>query len=265
MRCGFRLAEANSTSPEGLVRRPEQSPSLNVTVLDVLPFDPFRSIMTQTQAARAERRGTAEPRWPVVLISLAMAAIHFTLPEHLTLGPNWVVPLLILLLLVPAIVSNRAGRVNLNASFGIAMLSVITIAEIWSLALLIHGLPHKNANPLDLARSAALLWVGNVLVFASWYWRLDAGGPNARDLREEHSQGAFLFPQMTMPDGSEWATPNWKPGVVDYLFLAFNTSVAFSPTDTPVLTRWAKLVMIIQASVSLSIVAILAARAISLL
>ena len=70
---------------------------------------------------------------------------------------------------------------------------------------------------------------------------------------------------MTVDERQAWAEPNWKPGVVDYLFLAFNTSVAFSPTDTPVLSRWAKLVMMVQASVSLSVVAILAARAISLL
>jgi uncharacterized membrane protein len=196
---------------------------------------------------------------------LAIAAIHFALPEHLTLGPSWLVPAVIFLLLVPAVVSNRAGKFNLNATVGIALLSVITIAEVWSVALLIRGLPHKSSNPLELARSAALLWIGNVLVFASWYWRLDAGGPHARDLRKAHSEGAFLFPQMTMPEGSGWAEPDWKPGFVDYLFLAFNTSVAFSPTDTPVLSRWAKMVMIIQASVSLSIVAILAARAISLL
>jgi hypothetical protein len=213
----------------------------------------------------AERARTTEPRWPAVLVTLAIAAIHFALPEHLTLGPGWLVPLLIVLLLIPAVVSNRAGKFNLNDTFGITMLSIITIAEVWALAVLIRGLPHQKANPLELARAAALLWIGNVLVFASWYWRLDAGGPHARDLREQHSEGAFLFPQMTMPDGSNWAEPNWKPGVVDYLFLAFNTSVAFSPTDTPVLSRWAKMVMIIQASVSLSIVAILAARAISLL
>jgi len=213
----------------------------------------------------AEASRTSEPRWPAVLVTLALATIHSALPEHLTLGPSWLIPLLIILLLIPSVVSHRAGKFNLNATFGITMLGIITVAEVWSLALLIRGLPHKSANPLELARAAALLWVGNVLVFASWYWRLDAGGPHARDLRDEHSKGAFLFPQMAVPDGSDWAEPNWKPGVVDYLFLAFNTSVAFSPTDTPVLSRWAKMVMIIQASVSLSIVAILAARAISLL
>src|SRR5438309_2225862 len=82
------------------------------------------------------------------------------------------------------------------------------------------------------------LRVANVLVFASWYWRLDAGGPNARDRRRDHDKGAFLFPQMIMPDEDVGA---WSPGFVDYFFLAFNTSTAFSPTDVPVLSPWAKL------------------------
>ncbi|MFL6448390.1 MAG: hypothetical protein ACJ746_11970 [Bryobacteraceae bacterium] len=213
----------------------------------------------------ADALRSTEPRWPAVVATFALAAIHYALPDHLTLGPSWLVPFLIFLLLIPAVLSHRAGKFHLNATLGMALLSVITIAEVWSLALLIRGLPDKDKDPLELARSAALLWVGNVLVFASWYWRLDAGGPHARDLREEHAEGAFLFPHMTIPDDSEWAKPNWKPGFVDYLFLAFNTSVAFSPTDTPVLSRWAKMAMIIQACVLLSIIAILAARAISLL
>lgn len=213
----------------------------------------------------SEARPAAEPRWPAVLVTLAMAAVYYALPEHLTLGPAWLVPALIFVLLIPAIISSRAGKFNLNATFGIALLSLITVAEVWSLALLIRGLPHKLEDPLELARSSVLLWVGNVLVFASWYWRLDAGGPHSRDLREAHLEGAFLFPQMTVSEDSKWAEPNWKPGFVDYLFLAFNTSVAFSPTDTPVLSAWAKMAMIIQASVSLSTIAILAARAVSLL
>jgi hypothetical protein len=42
----------------------------------------------------------------------------------------------------------------------------------------------------------------------------------------------------------------WSPGLVDYLFLAFNTSTAFSPTDSPVLSSWAKVLMIVQALIS---------------
>jgi uncharacterized membrane protein len=57
----------------------------------------------------------------------------------------------------------------------------------------------------------------------------------------------------------------WKPGFVDYLFLAFNTSTAFSPTDVPVLSRWAKMMMIFQSCISLGAVVILAARAVNIL
>lgn len=57
----------------------------------------------------------------------------------------------------------------------------------------------------------------------------------------------------------------WSPGFVDYLFLAFNTSTAFSPTDSPVLSRWAKVLMMIQSSISLATLALLAARAVNIL
>jgi hypothetical protein len=59
--------------------------------------------------------------------------------------------------------------------------------------------------------------------------------------------------------------PDWSPGFVDYLFLAFNTSTAFSPTDSPVLSRWAKVLMMIQSSISLTTLALLAARAVNIL
>jgi uncharacterized membrane protein len=58
---------------------------------------------------------------------------------------------------------------------------------------------------------------------------------------------------------------SWTPHFVDYLFLAFNTSTAFSPTDTAVLSRRAKLGMMVQSLVSLTIIALLAARAVNIL
>ena len=59
--------------------------------------------------------------------------------------------------------------------------------------------------------------------------------------------------------------PEWRPGFVDYLFLAFNTSTAFSPTDCPVLSTWAKILMMVQSLISLTTVALLAARAVNIL
>jgi hypothetical protein len=95
---------------------------------------------------------------------------------------------------------------------------------------------------------------------------LDAGGPHARHLRGNHTEGDFLFPQMTLaPSSQKPLEQSWSPGFVDYLFLAFNTSTAFSPTDSPVLSRWAKVAMMVQATISFATVALLAARAVNIL
>lgn len=203
----------------------------------------------------------AEPRWPAVIAVLAVAALYLALPERLTPGPNWLLLVVVAVLLIPTIAAHRLHHTELNFVLGILLSSVITIAVIWSLGWLIAGLPDKRQPPTDLLRSAIALWLSNILVFASWYWRLDAGGPHSRDLRESHTEGAFLFPQMMLPS-SEHAR---RPGFIDYLFLAFNTSTAFSPTDVPVLSRWAKSLMMIQSCISLSTIAILAARAINIL
>jgi len=89
----------------------------------------------------------------------------------------------------------------------------------------------------------------------------------ARELRGVHTDGAFLFPQMmlTRHTKREIGEQCWSPGFVDYLFLAFNTSAAFSPTDSPVLSSWAKLLMMVLALISFATVALLAARAVNIL
>lgn len=206
-----------------------------------------------------------EPRWLATVNILALVGLYLALPERLTLGPTWLMPVLVLCLLIPAIISHRRRRADLSFVIGISLLSVITVAEIWSLSILVAGLPSKRQPPPELLRSAAALWVSNILIFASWYWHLDAGGPHKRYLRASHTEGAFLFPQMTLPLDSKLFEPHWKPDFIDYFFLAFNTSTAFSPTDAPVLSRWAKVLMMIQSAVSLGTIAILAARAINIL
>jgi len=171
----------------------------------------------------------------------------------------------ICILLIATAAAHRRGNARLSFHLGLLLSSVITAAVIWSLGALVAGLPTKREPPIELLRSASALWLSNILVFASWYWRLDAGGPHSRDLRQSHSEGAFLFPQMTQRPSANPAARAWKPGFMDYLFLAFNTSTAFSPTDVPVLSRWAKALMMIQSLISLGTIAILAARAVNIL
>ena len=205
----------------------------------------------------------AEPRWPAVLAALAIGGLYLAVPERLTPGPSWGLLVIIVVLLIPTVAANKMGRRMLNVRLGFLISGLITLAMVWSLSLLIAGLPTKQESPAALLRAAASLWVSNILVFACWYWRLDAGGPHARDMRAIHGEGAFLFPQMTIDPARR--EKGWKPGFVDYLFLAFNTSTAFSPTDVPVLSRWAKLMMMVQSLISLGTVVILGARAINIL
>lgn len=208
-----------------------------------------------------------EPRWPAVLALLAVAGLRLALPEPLSAGPSWLLLAVVGLLLIPTIWSRRRGLDNLNKLLGYTLISIVTTDMIWSLYLLIAALPSHKETPQDLLRSAAALWISNILVFASWYWRLDAGGPRARELRGVHTDGAFLFPQMTLDQQAKRAMGEqlWNPNFVDYLFLAFNTSTAFSPTDSPVLSRWAKILMMLQSLISFATVALLAARAVNIL
>jgi hypothetical protein len=208
-----------------------------------------------------------EPRWPAVAAALAIGGLNYALPESLTIGPGWLVLALVALFMMFSVLAHRSRLQLWNDVFAYAGLTVITLAEISSLALLLKRLPQHKDPPIELLRAAAALWVSNVLVFASWYWRLDGGGPNQRDKRGAHTDGAFLFPQMSMDAALKRQTGEeyWSPGFIDYLFLAFNTSTAFSPTDTPVLSRWAKVLMIVQSVISLATVALLAARAVNIL
>lgn len=213
-------------------------------------------------SAESETSWRPEPRWPALLALLAVGGLYLGLPEPLTPGPNWMLLALLAALELPNIVFHRLGRHRVNRVLGHIASCLITAALIWSLVALISGLLSHRESPITLLRGAVALWFSNILVFAAWYWRLDAGGPHQRDKRPGHTEGAFLFPQMVLP---RRAQRDWSPGFVDYLFLAFNTSTAFSPTDVPVLSRWAKGLMMLQSLISLGTIAILAARAVNIL
>ena len=207
-----------------------------------------------------------EPRWPAIVAVLAVGGLYTALPASLSVGPRWLFPVMVAILLVPTVVAHRRGNHRINIILGHLLAGVLTLFMIWSLVLLIRALPAHKEPPIILLRSAASLWLTNILVFALWYWRLDAGGPHQRDLLETYRSDSFLFPQMTLRGQSAeapWA--DWSPNFADYLFLAFNTSTAFSPTDTPILSRWAKVITMAQASISLTVVVILAARAVNIL
>jgi uncharacterized membrane protein len=202
-----------------------------------------------------------EPRWPGFLALIAGACLHMALPSRLTVGPDWALFALMLVLMVPILASHRRRMYTAARTLTFVATAALTVALMASIFLLIVGLPHHKDQPEALLRAAAVLWITNVLVFALWYWKLDAGGPLGRDQAVGPIHSAFLFPQMC----KQPPEPHWSPQFLDYLFVAFNTSTAFSPTDTPVLGRWAKVLSMAQSLLSLTILVVLAARAINVL
>jgi hypothetical protein len=208
-----------------------------------------------------------EPRWQALLAFVAVAGIYLALPSSLIVGPTWLLPTLIGLLLVPTVVSHRIGKRSLNRTLGYIISSIITIALISSVVLLVHALPSHKEPPTQLLFSGALLWLTNVIVFALWYWRIDGGGATKREELKEFGSCSFLFPQMQIPkdERGQFECAHWRPHFVDYLFIAFTQSSTFGPTDAPLLARWAKVLAMIQVFISLSIVVLLISRAVGAL
>lgn len=206
------------------------------------------------------REVSPEPRWPAFIGLVSIGVLYLALPEALTPGPNWLLLVVVGALAVPAMTLHRLEHHRVESVLGYCESAAVTLGLAWSLWALISGLPAHRESAVELLRSASALWVSNILVFASWYWRLDAGGPHKRDQRGKHVEGAFLFPQMTAHVARQWT-----PGFVDYLFLAFNTSTAFSPTDVAPLNRWAKMLMMAQSVISLGAIVLVAGRAVNVL
>ncbi len=205
-----------------------------------------------------------EPMWPSLVALLAAGGLYAALPQSLALGPRWMLIALVLFTLAPSEFLHSRGHHKFCRPIGFFVISAVTLGMIVSVVLLVRAIPAHVVDPEQLLHSATALWLSNILVFAVWYWRLDAGGPHQRSLRDQntHSHGAFLFPQMTIAHSNQ---DKWAPLFVDYLFLAFNTSTALSPTDVPVLSRWAKALMMVQSAISLAVVGLLAARAVNIL
>jgi hypothetical protein len=217
--------------------------------------------------ASPEHIDKPEPRGQAVLAFLAICAIYLALPRDLVVGPFWLLPTLIVILLVPTVVSHRVGRQSLNRTLGFVINGITTLALIGSVILLVRALPGHRESPVRLLRSGGLLWLTNVIVFALWYWRLDGGGPTLRQKEKKFGSTSFLFPQMQIPhdERGQFACARWRPRFVDYLFVAFTQSSTFGPTDSPLLARWAKILAMVQILISLTIVVLLISRAVGVL
>jgi hypothetical protein len=190
---------------------------------------------------------------------LLTGLLYLVLPSNVIIGPNWLLLVVEGVFVVPLVIdvmtawnlSHTARRILVLVPLGVS-----TLALVVGVALFILTLP-TDKHATNLLRAAALLWTFNILVFALWYWEVDGGGPWKRHL-SGHRATDFLFPQQA-------AGEHWVPHFLDYLFLAFTGATALSPAETYPLTRLAKVLMMLEAVLSLTVAGILIARAVNLL
>ncbi len=193
---------------------------------------------------------------------LTLGVLYLFLPDKLTIGPSWLLLVIEAALILPfviALTTQRSLSHGLLRAVALITLGVTTLALAIGIALLVSTLSQPGTKGLFLLRSAGILWVFNILVFALWYFEIDGGGPLKRHIAPPQATD-FLFPQNAPGSNS-----NWKPQFLDYVFLAFNSSTALSPADTQPLTKKAKMLMMIQAVFSLVVIVLLASRAVNIL
>ncbi len=205
-----------------------------------------------------------EPRWAPALAILVVLGLLAVLPHHVQVMPVWVSYGVALVVIVPMIVVTltanalwmRIERIVIML-LGAAYIAN-TAAELADMIGIITLHPPET-RAVSLLSSSLAIWVTNVLTFSLLYWQIDRGGPSAR-AGGATTKPDWLFPQAAAP---EVALPDWQPLFLDYLFLGYNTATAFSPTDVLPLTRRAKTLMMLESTISLLTLVIVAARAVN--
>jgi hypothetical protein len=206
--------------------------------------------------------------WPVATAIIVTAGLHVALPARYRVPPVWLFPAVVLVLLAVLVIGDP-GRIDRQKAWmrvaTSAVIALITLGNLFAAVRLVVEILTNNklfANqPGGLLAAGAVVWATNVIAFGLWYWDLDRGGAAAR-AHHPYRNPAFVFPEMQHAD---YVPAAWVPRFVDYLSLAFWTATAISPTDISAIRPWAKLLMMLEASGSIVLAALVIARAINVL
>jgi uncharacterized membrane protein len=213
-----------------------------------------------------QRPTQGEHRAQMTVAILIAIGLQIVTPNSLAIHPRWLLPALEGALLLGLVVANP-GRISRSSSGlragALVLAAAISFANAWSLVLLTRGLVDgtEGNNAAQLLLTGAAIWGTNIIVFSLWYWEFDRGGPAAR------AEGGTRYPDLLYP---QMATPSlahqdWEPQYFDYLYTSFTNATAFSPTDTMPLSRWTKMLFLVQSSISLVTAALIVSRAVNIL
>jgi len=206
-----------------------------------------------------------EHRWPVSIVVLLVIALQYLLPRPFSLALQAPICylegglLLVIFLVNPRRISEHIVSVR---ALSIILITIMSLSNTASAVKLIDSILSKGVTDArSLFLSGGSIWLTNVVVFGLWFWELDRGGPGSR-AQARHPYPDFIFPQMSDP---RYAPESWHPNFFDYLYTSFTNASAFSPTDVMPLTRWAKLLMLLQSMTALLMVGLVIARAVNIL
>jgi uncharacterized membrane protein len=186
------------------------------------------------------------------------------LPDVSISPVHWLLPTAEVLLIVALLLDNPVDGVRfpIVRTIQVTVACLLVLAALWATGVLVDDLIHaanlaQHAN--ELLAIGGTVWLGNIYAFSILFWLTDSGGPVARATQTLPRD--FAFVQHQNPDLDE--TRKWRPQYLDYLHLAFTNATAFSPTDAMPLTHRAKFTMVLQATVSLALVALIVARSVN--
>lgn len=206
-----------------------------------------------------------EPRWPITLTSFAVLVLMNVLPARIRPAPSWVSYVIFIALNAPMVAlrltSAKARWLRIEAVVTSLFVVIVCFLMVADLKILFSAMlsPSAEVTGLQLLTSSVAVWFINVLVFSLAYWRTDRGGPESR------ANYTSVSPDWLFPQESGDASYYRRTTYVDYLFLAFWTATAFSPTDALPLTFRAKLLMMFESLISLMTIVAVASRAINIL
>jgi hypothetical protein len=207
-----------------------------------------------------------ESRWPAFGAAVVVIAGQAWVAVSLALQPVWLFPVISAVLLVASVAVYLPPRTEpspLMRALGVSLIGMLVIANAVSLVQLVKGIfvGRSGLDPVGLLLVGIVLWVVNIAIFALVYWELDGDGPEAR------ADGYGDFPDLVFPqqqsDQQGLAPADWKPTFPDYVYVSLTAATAFSPTDAMPYSKRVKLIMGVESTMSLAIVAMIVARAIN--
>jgi hypothetical protein len=230
--------------------------------------DAVRDPPRTSPARKVSGRTPESYTWPLVAIVVVILP-QVLVPSNRRVGPPLLVPLVeAAAFLAMLVIAAKPGPVPRGARpFVLSLFCLLILANAAAtirLVLLVLDGGKVDGAALSANRlliAGALVLSTNVITFALLYWQLDGGGPAGR-VAELVTYPDFQFPQTAT---SGLAEPGWQPRFHDYLYLAFTSALAFSPTDTLPLVGRAKGLMAMQSVISLSVLVVVLARVINIL